>query len=200
MDGNWQMTTWPYRRQWWGFTDIGPIQIPPNPFYIILTDRADGLTQWRVAFNTTTPSSDNLGYISITSAFPCNQIADGPAPGQLNPQIRPYQNCHFYDAYDEPVIGFFNPQTYARLIVRNSQLGVEILTVNNQLGVANISAPLNIINDNLTILGFNQQYDTIILSVTQPGWIAWVANVLAQTPNPAPYVPQSELGNQQLDD
>ena len=186
------MTTWPYRKQWWGYTDIGAIQIPPNPFYLILTDRADG-TQWRVAFNTTQPSSDNLGYISITTSFPGNQIADGTTA----PLPYPYQNCRFFDAYDEPVLGYMDTAqtTYGRLIVRSGYLGLEVLGVNKQLGVANIVGPLNIINDTAVILGFNQQYDTIILSVTDPGWVAWVANVLSQTPNPAPYVPNLSQQN-----
>ena len=124
-------------------------------------------------------------------------IADGPAEGQLNPQARPYNNCRFFDAFDEPIIGYMDAaQTQAaKLIVRGGFLGVDIFTVNKQRGVANFVGPLNIINDNNVILGYNQQYDTIILSVAQPGWFAWVPNVLIQTPNPAPYVPSLSQQN-----
>jgi len=183
-------TPYQHRKRWWGFTNMGAIQIPPNPQPMVLTDRGTG-EQWWVTFNTSLyPSSDGYGYVAIQSVLPCNQVNDAPAPGQLNPRARPYNNCHFYDAYDEPIIGYLDAThtQYARLIVRNGFLGVDVIAVNPQAGWSQQAPSLDLLPDT-GLLGFNGQFDTIILSITEPGWYAWYATTLTQTPNPPPYIP-----------
>lgn len=185
------MTTWPYRRQWWGFTDIGPVQIPPNPQYLILTDRTTKALWW-VFWNASTQQ------VGINSVLPANTTIDGPTTSALTPRVVMYNNPAIYSAFDEPVIGFFDSQNFARLIVDQSALGFSVEQRNKQLGTAPQSAPLNIIS---SILGFNGTYATIILSgtVSNPA-VGYTVNTIVQTPNPPPYVPQNDFPSQQIDD
>src|ERR1700675_927294 len=126
----------PTRRLWWGYTDIGRIQIPPNPKYLILTDRDTGQLWW-VTFNKTLASSDGFGYIAINSVFPCNSNIDGASNGPRTiPPPKVYNNCVIYDAYDEPVIGFLDAVNFVRLFVRGGVLGASVEHLNNQQGQA----------------------------------------------------------------
>lgn len=177
----------PARKIWWGFFDMGAIQIPPNPKYLVITDRDTGQLWW-VTFNlTTVPSSDGFGYVAVNSVLPANSYYDGASNGpQTIPPPRPYNNLVIYDAFDEPIIGFFDPSTYVRLIIRSGTLGISIEAVNPQFGTPPLGVPpLNLIQDT-KILGFNTQYDTIILSTTSPNWVGWIPTILTQTPNPSP--------------
>jgi hypothetical protein len=182
------MTTWPYRKQWWGFTNVGPIQIPPNPQYLILTDRTTG-TQYWVFWNAATQQ------VGINTALPANPIADGPTTGPNDPGPVAYNNPAYYDAWDEPVLGFFDDTNFARLIIDTAYLGISIEQLNRQFGSTPNAPKLNIIP---RILGFNGTFATIILGGTAalPS-IGYDVNTLTQTPNPAPYIPST---SQQYDD
>lgn len=64
-----------------GYSNLGPIQIPPRPQAIVLTDRADG-SLWMVSFNTTAPErlSINSDYSTIRNLEGVRLYAadDGP--------------------------------------------------------------------------------------------------------------------------
>lgn len=64
------MTYW-NRRLRSGYSDLGPIQIPPMGEAIVLTDRADG-TRWLVSFNSTAPER-----LSISSDYSTIQRREG---------------------------------------------------------------------------------------------------------------------------
>lgn len=84
-----------------GYTDLGPIQIPPRPQAIILTDRDDG-TQWLVSFNTTEPER-----LSITDTFSTIQRREG---------------ARVYEADDGPKMDEDGQFT---LFVRGGRIGLE---------------------------------------------------------------------------
>jgi hypothetical protein len=176
-----------HKKQWWGFTDIGPIQIPPNPQYLILTDRGTGTLYW-ITFNTSIASPDGFGYVAINTVFPCNTNIDAPTTGQIDPQARTFNNCVVYDAYSEPIIGHVDDLNFVRLIVRNGTLGVSIEQKNRQMGYDPNTPPLNLVQDT-GILGFNGEYVTLILDIstaTNGTYAVWEPNTLTQTPNPSP--------------
>lgn len=54
------MNWWYERRRKSGYYDMGPVQIPPRPQAVVLTDRTDG-SQWMISFET------NPTRISITN-------------------------------------------------------------------------------------------------------------------------------------
>jgi hypothetical protein len=176
----------PTRRMWWGYTDMGRIQIPPNPKYLILTDRTSSKLWW-VTFNAP-GASDGFGYVALNDKFPCNSYIDGASNGPRTvPSPKAYNNCAIYDAYAEPVIGFLNPSTFVRLIVDNGFLGVSVEQVKAQIGADPISPPIVLIQDTGT-LSFNQELVTIILDAnTSPlSYLVWVPSTITQTPNPSP--------------
>lgn len=178
------MTNPYHKKQWWGYTDIGPVQIPPNPQYLILTDRGTG-TLWWVTLNL---ASGGTRRVAINSAFPCHTTIDGIGNGQNKPTPKVYNNCNLFDAFAEPVVGFVDAQTLVRLIVRDGQLGVSVEPVNRQLGTDPQAPPLILIPDT-GILGFNQVYATIILDTVAANngtYVVWVPATLTQTPNPSP--------------
>jgi hypothetical protein len=160
-----------HRRQWWGFTDMGPIQTPANPINLILTDRTTG-TQYWVTLNLTTNSSDGFGYIAINSTLP--SISRGP-----------YRSIVTYDAFDEPIISNQNG-TISRLIIDNGYLGVDVTQINAQQSILN--APPLYLNNDTGLEGFNTELAQIILSISTPGWYSWLPTFIIQTPNPPPYV------------
>lgn len=100
------------RRVVQGYVDFGGIRIPPLPLNIILTDRDDG-TLWYLTYNTTEPSSDDEGYISITDTLPTNT--------NHNPQriFEAYDELYIFDNWDRPML---------RLFVRGGYLGYETVT------------------------------------------------------------------------
>lgn len=163
-------------RWWYGWADLGPIQIMPVPPFIILTDRADG-TKWWVTFNTTTFSLDSLGYISISTT---------------SPPINNPGNILTYGAFEEPWLtnGQDANGSLTRLIVRGGFLGVEVL-VQGEPGHAT-GGPTGAVaqqGQHVTYalqanVGFNLPMRNIILSQTTPGQYAWVPVTITQTPNP----------------
>lgn len=174
----------PYRKMWWGYTDMGAIQIPPNPKYLILTDRTTGKLWW-LTFNAPSGTSDGFGYVGINDQLPCKSSQrDGANNGKLKPVPVTYNNCVVFDAYGEPLLGMQDSATLVRLIVDNGLLGVSLDTFNPQIGL-DPNAPTITVMQDTGILSFNQEYVTIILSKTTPGAYAWVPTTLIQTPNPS---------------
>lgn len=84
-----------------GYSDLGPIQIPPHPQALVLTDRADG-TKWLVAFNSDTPER-----LSIVS----NYVT-----------IRRREGVRTYEADDGPKMDEDGEYT---LIIRSGHLGLD---------------------------------------------------------------------------
>lgn len=84
-----------------GYTDLGPIQIPPRPQGIVLTDRADG-TRWLVSFNTASPER-----LSINSIYSTIQTTEG---------------VRVYEANDGPKMDEDGEFT---IILRNGRIGLE---------------------------------------------------------------------------
>lgn len=112
-------------RLWYGWTDLGPTQIPVNPPFIQLTDRTTGQLWW-LSFNTTqhfqVPSNgDGLGYISINSA--------SPPPGQPKVVFNAYEEPWFTisNAGNDPANQGVLYNARYRLIVDNSILGAEVV-------------------------------------------------------------------------
>lgn len=182
------------RKQWWGYTDIGPIQIPPNPQYLVLADRDTGQLWW-VNYD---PAS---GLVGINNVLPCNSPVDQPRPGQINPTPKNYSNCVVYDAFDEPIIGYLDMQNFFRMCIRSGVLGVSFESANPQMGTIG-AMPLNLLPTN-GILGLNQAYAVLMLApgasspVSASFWVGYTVYTLTQTPNPPPYRPSF---NQQHDD
>lgn len=108
------MTRWIDGRPgwWWGWSDLGPIQIPPLPPFLLLTDRVTGQVWWVQPDATFT-------HVQITTASP-------PA-GQT--QI-------LYQAFNEPYIS--GTPGIAQLFVSNGTLNVGMVIPNVQ-GITNIS-------------------------------------------------------------
>lgn len=98
------------RRRIHGYTDMGQIVIPPQPTYIIMTDREDG-TLWHLTHNTTVFSTDGNGYISITDSIPTtpDKFVYGPYDG---PYVQERNNLQEH--------------TIVRLLIRNGFLGYEM--------------------------------------------------------------------------
>jgi len=100
-------------RWWYGWSDLGPIQIPVLPPYIVLTDRADG-TLWLLTWNATNqPPVDGLGYVSIRN--------DGLPTG---PRVQTY------GPFDGPTVGSVKGNVAVRLFVRGGFLGYDYQTGN----------------------------------------------------------------------
>jgi hypothetical protein len=140
---------------------MGPIQIPPVPRFIILTDRADG-TLWWLTYNLTPPAADGFGYISITTASPQSS-----------------QESITYAAFNEPYIPM--DSGFARLIVRSGFLGVDASSPGQ--GITDI--------ETLQIYarkgGLNIPMRRLILSSTtdkKGALYSWVPFTTTQTPNP----------------
>lgn len=87
-----------------GYSNLGPIQIPPRPQAIVLTDRADG-TKWLVSFNTTAPER-----LSIVSAYATIQRREG---------------LRIYEADDGPKMDEDGEFT---LIIRGGHIGLDYAT------------------------------------------------------------------------
>lgn len=167
------MTAWieGRRRQWYGFTDMGRIQIAPVPRYIVLTDRADSVSLWWLSINTTEFSADNLGYISIVSGLP--------------PASKAYTgNIETFAAYEEPYFKGIDNGALTRLIVRNGFLGVDVVAPTIPVRAEN---NLRLIATQLNT-GFNQPLRELILSTSPPGFYSWVPVNTVQTANPAPNI------------
>jgi hypothetical protein len=189
------------RRQWWGYTDIGPIQIPPNPQYLILTDRNDGVTLWWVTFNN--PGSPPGGFVSVKSTLPADPPIDRPTKNAQDPRPFVYDNCALWPAYGEPVLGVIDGNYFARIFVRGGTLGVSREQFNPSFGYT-WAAPLYLIQTVLNPvnpkLGYNGEYVQLILDITVNGTpsaptYAWIPYTLTQTPNPAPVNSMANLSN-----
>lgn len=126
--------------------DMGPIRIPPLPQYLVLTDRDDG-TEWLVTYNTTEPSDDDLGYISITDEIPTT-------PDKT-----------IYAAYEEPFFRYDDGRL-TRLIIRGGYLGAETLTEEDVSDHENARLMVR--------KGLNNSLRELILSETEIGEYAWV--------------------------
>lgn len=123
----------------YGYTDMGPIQIPTLPTYIVLTDRADGKL-WLLEYSTTTLNADGAGYVGITTVLPTN---------------RPYIT---FAANEEP---YFPGTPLTRLIVRGGYLGAETANPDNAADHDNlILAARN---------GLNLTFAQLIFSTSTPG-------------------------------
>lgn len=89
------------RRLKTGYSDLGPIQIPPRPQAIVLTDRANG-SKWLVTFNTSNPER-----LSISSVYSTIQRREG---------------LRIYEADDGPKMDEDGEFT---LIIRNGRIGFD---------------------------------------------------------------------------
>lgn len=147
-------------KMWWGYADMGPIQIPPLPYYIILTDRADGKL-WQLSFNVATASPDGFGYISINDALPTTP------------------DKQVYPAFEEP---FLSNSPRTRLIIRGGILGVEEKVANLNESQVNTSEAQR---RAIARLALSRSYREIISSILTPGEYAWVPYTIVQTPNPS---------------
>lgn len=87
-----------------GYTDLGPIQIPPMPTAIVLTDRANG-SLWLLSFN---PTSNHL---SINNDFATIRNREGVVIYDGTAGVGP--------AFDES--GEF------RIFIRNGHIGLEYI-------------------------------------------------------------------------
>lgn len=99
-----------------GYSDLGPVQIPPYPQIVVLTDRADG-SQWLVSFNATTSIPERL---SISSIFASIQKSEG---------------ARVYGIDDGPYIGNGD----YKLIIRGGRIGLEYIPFPN--GIEDFNAP-----------------------------------------------------------
>ena len=84
-----------------GYTDLGPIQIPPRPQTVVLTDRDTG-QEWAVSFNSTLPT-----HLSITDDFSTIERLEGVTR---------------YAANEGPVM---DEDGQFILMIRNSHIGLE---------------------------------------------------------------------------
>lgn len=205
------------RRQWWGFTDLGPIQIPPQPFYTILTDRSTG-AYWYLTFQTgqLVPNYlDQLGTIAIITPSLSNTLRDvgyGHVPTYaLFPGIGSSYAAYaqLYLPENEPWLEGM-PQGYAaRLFVRNSVLGAEIFAENDPLYTSFgdqsqiVSAPIFALPQTANV-GFGSAFRRLFWStnttVLAPiGFVAWENWVITQTPNPPRVNSAANLSNPKAD-
>lgn len=169
----------PARKIWWGYYDMGAIQIPPNPKYFVLTDRVTAQLWW-VSLN------PNTNLLVISTTLPANSYIDGASNGgQTVPKPKAYNNLVIYEAFDEPIIGFIDDTNFARLTVINGVLGVSLDKLNKQRGQAVIAPPL-IMLPNTAILGYGSKYATVVLNPSSPTTLTITINTLTQTPNPSP--------------
>ncbi len=81
----------------WGYYDLGPVQIPPFPVRIILTDRDDG-TLWVLTHDA------DREHVVLSDVFPTDTLYT------------------IYGPYDGPIVGT-NPRI--QLLVRDGRLGYE---------------------------------------------------------------------------
>ncbi len=84
-------------RRVFGYYDLGPVQIPPFPTRIILTDREDG-TLWVLSHD------EEREHVMITDTFPTDR------------------HYTIYGPWDGPTLGT-HPRV--QLLIRNGQLGYE---------------------------------------------------------------------------
>lgn len=89
----------------YGYTDMGPIQIPGLPMTMGLTDRGTG-TVYYLTHTTSEPGPDGDGFISLSTSPP-----SGPTV--------------VYGAYEGPI---FDTNPTLRLLVRDTRIGYEIVT------------------------------------------------------------------------
>ena len=81
-------------RMWYGWTDMGPIQIPALPQYIVLTDRVDGL-QYVLTHTLSGGVAQSPATLSTTIPSSPDKVVYGPNDGpyiQGNPTIRLYSS------------------------------------------------------------------------------------------------------------
>lgn len=201
------MNSWPWRKHWWGYTNLGTIQIPPPPKYTILTDRGDGVSLWLLTFNISEyPEPDGLGLIGI-NVTPVPPWPSGGNPG--NPNLDPmfpagkwpygpyYGNVVIWKAYEEPWLRTprgvtpYLANSLVRLVIVSGQLGVDVEPIT--------SATVAISQERVICLqsaypGYNVAWREIILTAASPG-VGWQDYTVTQTPNPGPYVPSFSQQN-----
>jgi hypothetical protein len=194
------MTTWPYRKQWFGYTNIGTIQIPPPPKYIILTDRADGETLWWLTFDTVQyPYPDGLGLMGITnvppwpSGIPGDPNNDPTFVAGTWPTGTFYGNTQVYTPYNEPWINLPGAAVGKYGYLKN--VAIRLVVVGGYLGMETIPATVGTVQEaNQRIFGlnvypgFNAPMREVILAMAYPG-MGWQNITVTQTPNPPTYVP-----------
>jgi hypothetical protein len=146
---------------WYGFTDLGPIQIPVVPQFIMMTDRADGVTLWWLTFDTTVSYPDGLGTIAVTTTSP--------------PFGFPYQT---FGPYDGPYLN--GDAGFAKLFVRGGTLGVD--EEPTPVGLEDIEG----LQVYARQAGLNIPMRQIILggSDSLGNLYGWVPYTYVQTPNP----------------
>lgn len=205
------------RRQWWGFTDLGPNQIPPQPYYTVLTDRADGVSLWFLTFQTgqNVPNYlDQLGTIAIITPN-LNKFRDlgyGKVPTySLFPGVGTVYADYMQVYYPENEPWLSNmPQGYAaRLFVRSAVLGVEIFADNDPLYTAfgdqsQVTSPMIYALPQSGQTGFGQTFRQISWSdnthATGPtAFVGWKAWTITQTPNPPNVNSMANLSNPKAD-
>lgn len=163
--------------------------------YLVLTDRVTGTLYW-VTFNLNQGQQppDGLGRVAITTNLPANPPKDRPTANAQDPKPFIYNNIALYDAWAEPIIGFWDPLTFSRLIVSNGSLGASLEVLDTPQGNNGpIAPPLYVIQTYVGVanpkIGYNGEYVQIILTPgatkANPSY-TWVAYSLTQTPNPAP--------------
>lgn len=202
------MTTWPWRKMWYGFYNIGRIQFPAAPSFLVYTDRTTG-QEWYLTYNTSTsPPSDGFGRVGFSSVPPWpagnNPTTSGIwGEGATTPTGPYYGKVHLYAAFEEPWLDQSQntplfPGYRWRLYIDNSTPGLELFQVGNSAQNGDQSTA----NERLFALnlngstGYNVEMCEIILSNTYPG-IAFNPLKVTQTPNPGPCNPQTYIFNQQ---
>lgn len=127
-----------------GYSDLGPIQIPPRPQAIVLTDRADG-SKWLVSFNTSSPER-----LSIVSSYSTIHRKEG---------------IRSYEADDGPKMDEDGEYT---LIIRNGHIGLDYAPFSRAETGRDDSPPYarktstqrELIMDNINPITFHLGYNT----------------------------------------
>lgn len=103
----------------YGYTDLGPVVIPPKAQWFILTDRADGVTEWLLSYNSgleratttdTLPTVDT-GYILRFGPY------DGPYLAG-NPRIRLFVRSGILGYDYEPLPQGISGRDQPRVLIR----------------------------------------------------------------------------------
>lgn len=95
-----------FRRLPNGYSDLGPVIIPPLPQPIVLTDRRTR-TQYMVTYSTVDATPDDLGHLAINTNITFEKKVG----------IRVYD-----DPFDGPVFGDHGEY---RLMIRNARIGID---------------------------------------------------------------------------
>jgi hypothetical protein len=213
---------WPYKRQWWGWTNLGPIQIPPQPEYQVFIDRADNTTKWYLTFDPAQVYPDGLGTIAVTTVLPAIVGKGGYAAFQrLRAQFGtadPTQPIFPLGAstpnqpiFEEPYISNMPQGFSGKLFVRGGTLGVDIFTADGPartqsqvmdrvLGQTNANGELIFAMPLNGLVGFGNHFRRIIWKGDiATGFVSWSDWLVTQTPNPPNVNSAANLFNPKAD-